>query len=228
MSKKNKEVANMLMNAFQGSEKKEQPKITLIDYKNLEEIIEIKTFYDETSEGEIKEFLKDSSVRLFNVKAEGVIAIGEILNEVYLKLSRSEGVTGMYTKWLEANEISPRTALRYRTRYELYTEISDEENKKTIIVLPQVYIDEMSKDENKKTCIEFINSGATPQDIISMLKKDKVEVIPEVQVIETKKEIALPDFLTKSFVKKIENLDKKKHRQALKYIEKLNELLGDE
>lgn len=227
MSKKNNEVANMLMDAFKVDKiKEEAPKEKLeLDYKLLDEVDSLKLFYSETPEGKLKDFLKERSVKLFNIKAAGVIGIGEILSEVFSELSRSEGFAGIYTKWLEANEISPRTALRYRTRYELY-KLTNDEHKKTVVLLPQTYIDEISKEENTKTCIELINAGATSKEIIEMLKKEKVETVEEIKVIE--KEINLPEFLTKSFVKKIENLDKKKHKQALKYIAKLNELLGDE
>lgn len=229
MSKKekNKIFSNMknLLNET-NIEKKESYEIAK---KDIEKVINIEIFREMTEDEKIVNLLMNSSIELFQIQAKNAIELGKVFKNVFDELG-GEGskYTGLYEKWLNANNISKSTALRYRKRYEIYNNVLPDK-RNTVTLLSQKYIDIIFLDENKDNYIELINKGANPKEIVEIIEnQDKVEVIEnKTETVNVDIFNHIPKFLSFSSEvnNKIEKLDDKKKRDLRKYLIKINEIL---
>ena len=131
-------------------EKKENTSANEINQQDIVELLDLKIFKEITDDEKIINFLLNSSIELFKIQVKNVIELGRVFDNVYKELG-GEGskYTGLYEKWLLANNISKSTALRYRKRFELYNDVIPEK-KNVVLLLSQKYIDLIYLEENRK------------------------------------------------------------------------------
>ena len=199
-----------------------------INQKEIEDIIDVNLFKELTTDEKILDLLLKSSIEIFKVQTKNVIELGKIFKDVFDKLG-GEGskYVGLYEKWLIANNISKSTALRYRKRYELYSNVLPDK-KNIILLLSQKYIDLIYLEENKDRIIELINKGANKKEIVELI--DNQEIINP--ILKIPKECLIEIEYIPKFIKfssevdnKIKELDENKKRDLQKYLKKIEELL---
>lgn len=218
-------ITNRLKEQLQEKGKKEENQIidNSIKEEELKDILNLDGINSISEDQELVKFLKESTIKLFNIQAKSVVLIGEVLTNVFEKLAKQGSQDGIYEKWLKLNNFNKQTALRYRKRYELYSIVN---NKETIAIMPQKYIDILYSEEDKEKYINIINNGGTYEEVVNLLK-DKT-TIPE--KIEYNNIIDF-DFrncntLFIDIEKKIENLKEKEKKELQKYLIKIQEILN--
>ena len=210
-------------------EKKANTSANEINQQDIVELLDLKIFKEITDDEKIINFLLNSSIELFKIQAKNVIELGRVFDNVYKELG-GEGskYTGLYEKWLLANNISKSTALRYRKRFELYNDVIPEK-KNLVLLLSQKYIDLIYLEENRKKFIELINKGANKKEIIEFIdNQDMIIPIEEKLKEETKFDFNyIPKFIkfSSEVDNKIKTLDEKKKRDLQKYLKKIEALL---
>lgn len=219
MSRVRLEIKNMLQSSIDKSTEKKEKE----NYK-IDSIVNLNLIRDLTEDKEIIDMLISKTTSLINLQIKNAISLGEIFTSVFDKLSKSGSkYEGLYEKWLQINGINKKTALRYRKRYELYSIVN---NKESIAIMPQKYIDLLYSEKDKTEYINTINNGATYEEILNLLK-DKT-VIPE--KIEYTNSIDF-DFrnyntLFTDIDKKVESLKDKEKKELQKYLLKIQEILN--
>lgn len=213
---------NRLKSQLEEKGKKEEiePKEKFITEAELKDVLDLELINSITEDVRLVNFLKENTIKLFNIQARSVILIGEVLTTVFDELSKQGSTEGIYEKWLKLNNYNKQTALRYRKRYFVYNEVKDEE-KNVVLTLPQSAIDKMY--ENKEF-IELLNSGISKSELIGIVNNAKIDnserdKIPEF-VLDDYKKIFI-DFDTK-----MERLDKKDKVEVQKYLEKIKNILN--
>lgn len=227
MSKKEKSKIFSNMKNLLNETKIEKKETYEISKKEIETIINIDILKDMTNDEKIINLLINSSIELFQIQIKNVIELGKIFKNVFDELG-GEGskYTGLYEKWLGVNNISKSTALRYRKRYEIYSNVI-QDKRNIVTLLSQKYIELIYLEENKEEYINLINKGATTKDIIEMLEsKNSIE-------IEKKEEIEIVDYSFKEYKDIFKNIDKKsellKEKEKLeikKHLDKINKILN--
>lgn len=219
MSKVRLEIKNMLQNSIdKTSVKKEEH-----NYK-IDSIINLDLIRNLTDDKEITELLISKTTSLINLQIKNAISLGEIFTSVFDKLSKSGSkYDGLYEKWLQLNGVNKKTALRYRKRYELYLLVN---NKEPIAIMPQKYIDILYSEENKTEYINVINSGATYEEIIDLLKAKTIapEKIEYINI--TNFDFRNYNTLFIDIDKKVESLKDKEKKELQKYLIKIQEILN--
>lgn len=227
MSKKEKSKIFSNMKNLLNETKIEKKETYEISKKEIETIINIDILKDMTNDEKIINLLINSSIELFQIQIKNVIELGKIFKNVFDELG-GEGskYTGLYEKWLGVNNISKSTALRYRKRYEIYSNVI-QDKRNIVTLLSQKYIELIYLEENREEYINLINKGATTKDIIEMLEsKNSIE-------IEKKEEIEIVDYSFKEYKDIFKNIDKKsellKEKEKLeikKHLDKINKILN--
>lgn len=210
-------------------EKKESTSANEINQQEIAELLNLEVFKEITTDEKIISLLLNSSIELFKIQSKNVVELGRVFSSVYNELG-GEGskYTGLYEKWLLANNISKSTALRYRKRFELYADVIPEK-KSIVLLLSQKYIDLIYLEENRKKYINLINKGANKKEIIEFINNQDI-VIP---IEEKIKEETNFDFnYIPKFIKfspevddKIKVLDEKKKRDLQRYLKKIETIL---
>lgn len=210
-------------------EKKEKISANEINQQDIAELLNLEIFKEMTTDEKIINLLLNSSIELFKIQSKNVIELGRVFSSVYNELG-GEGskYTGLYEKWLLANNISKSTALRYRKRFELYNNVIPEK-KNIILLLSQKYIDLIYLEENKEKFIELINKGANKKEIIELIdNQDLIIPIEEKLKEETNFDFNyIPKFIkfSSEIDDKIKVLDEKKKRDLQRYLKKIEALL---
>lgn len=216
-------ITNRLKEQLQEKGKKEEIEIidNTIKEEELKDILDLDGINSISEDQELVEFLKESTIKLFNIQAKSVVLIGEVLTSVFEKLSKQGSQDGVYEKWLKLNNFNKQTALRYRKRYFVYNQ-ANTENKNIVLTLPQNVIDVMYESEEH---IKLLNNGISKKELINNINNLKVEDKREYSnFIEF-------DFkgyknLFFEFDKKIENLKEKEKMELQKHLKKIEEILS--
>lgn len=219
MSKVRLEIKNMIQNSIDKTTIKKEEEY---NYK-IDSIVNLDLIRDLTDDKEITDMLISKTTSLINLQIKNAISLGEIFTSVFNRLSKSGSkYDGLYEKWLQLNGVNKKTALRYRKRYELYSLVN---NKESIAIMPQKYIDVLYSEEDKTEYINVINSGATYEEIVNLLK-DKTIVSEKIEYIN------IIDFDFKNYNtlfididKKVESLKDKEKKELQKYLIKIQEIL---
>lgn len=185
---------------------------SLIKKENLEEL----SYFDEIAvDPEIRDELKQSTVRILNITSNASLELGKIFTELEKKLARKGAADGIYIKFLTFNGYNRMTALRHRYRYELFEEVKNEETKKLIAILPVRLIEKLYS--NKESIKEFLEKGITRKEIENLLEETK-QIEEKKNIEKSYFEIGELGGLKLEIENKYENLDEKRK-------EKLNKLL---
>lgn len=216
-------ITNRLKEQLQEKGKKEE--IEMIDNSIKEEelkgILDLDEINSISEDQELVKFLKESTVKLFNIQAKSVVLIGEVLTNVFEKLSKQGSQEGVYEKWLKLNNFNKQTALRYRRRYFVYNQVNIE-NKNVVLTLPQNIIDVMYE---HKEHIKLLNDGVSKKDLINSINNLKIEDKREYSnFIEFDFKNYKNIFF--DFDKKIESLKEKEKIELQKHLKKIEEILN--
>ncbi|MEG0236549.1 MAG: hypothetical protein RR523_07470 [Cetobacterium sp.] len=220
MSKVRLEIKNMLQNSIDKTNVKKEEEH---NYK-IDSIVNLDLIRDLTDDKEITDMLISKTTSLINLQIKNAISLGEIFTFVFEKLSKSGSkYDGLYEKWLQLNGVNKKTALRYRKRYELYSLVN---NKESIAIMPQKYIDMLYSEEDKTEYINIINNGATYEEVINLLKDKTIapEKIEYVNVVDF--DFRNYNTLFIDIDKKVESLKDKEKKELQKYLMKIQEILN--
>lgn len=216
-------ITNRLKEQLQEKGKKEEIEIidNTIKEEELKDILDLDGINSISEDQELVEFLKESTIKLFNIQAKSVVLIGEVLTNVFEKLSKQGSQDGVYEKWLKLNNFNKQTALRYRKRYFVYNQVNTE-NKNIVLTLPQNVIDVMYENEEH---IKLLNNGISKKELINNINDLKIEDKREYSNFI---EFDFKDYknLFFEFDKKIENLKEKEKMELQKHLKKIEEILN--
>lgn len=220
MSKVRLEIKNMLQNSIEKTNIKKEEE----DSYKIDSIVNLDLIRDLTDDKEITDMLISKTTSLINLQIKSAISLGDIFTTVFEKLSKAGSkYEGLYEKWLNLNGINKKTALRYRKRYKLYSLVN---NKESIAIMPQKYIDMLYSQEDKTEYINIINNGATYEEVINLLK-DKTIVPEKIEYVN------MVDFDFRNYNtlfididKKVESLKDKEKKELQKYLMKIQEILS--
>lgn len=216
-------ITNRLKEQLQEKGKKDENIVVdkIITEDELKDILDLEVINSISEDKDLVNFLKESTLKLFNIQAKSVILIGEVLTNVFERLSKQGSSEGIYEKWLKLNNFNKQTALRYRKRYFVFNE-ANEESKNIVLTLSQNIIDKIY--ENKEF-IELLNNGISKRELINTIKAKNIECKEE--------SWNLIDFSFKNYInlfsdfdKKIETLKEKEKIELQKYLEKINKILN--
>ena len=214
---------NALLNQLVEAESqiKKDKKYDISSIINVDEILKL------TDDNEITNLLIENTTKIINIQIKNNITLGEIFSNVFDSISKQGSkCEGVYEKWLELNGINKRTALRYRKRFELYSEVNSTA-KDTVAVLSQFYIEHISLDENKEKYIKLLNDGITVKEVMNIIKSENF--------IEnkTKEKVEIIDYSFKEYKNIFKNIDEKAEKlkekekiELKKYLEKINNILN--
>ena len=220
MSKVRLEIKNMLQNSIDKTNVKKEEEHS---YK-IDSIVNLDLIRDLTDDKEIVDMLISKTTSLINLQIKNAISLGEIFTSVFDRLSKSGSkYEGLYEKWLQLNGVNKKTALRYRKRYELYSLVN---NKESIAIMPQKYIDMLYSEEDKTEYINIINNGATYEEVVNLLKNKTIapEKIEYVNTIDF--DFRNYNTLFIDIDKKVESLKDKEKKELQKYLMKIQEILN--
>lgn len=216
-------ITNRLKEQLQEKGKKDENIVVdkIITEDELKDILDLEVINSISEDKDLVNFLKENTLKLFNIQAKSVILIGEVLTNVFERLSKQGSSEGIYEKWLKLNNFNKQTALRYRKRYFVFNE-ANEESKNIVLTLSQNIIDKIY--ENKEF-IELLNNGISKRELINTIKAKNIECEEE--------SWNLIDFSFKNYInlfsnfdKKIETLKEKEKIELQKYLEKINKILN--
>ena len=216
-------ITNRLKEQLQEKGKKEETIVVdkVITEDELKDVLDLEVINSISEDKDLVNFLKENTLKLFNIQAKSVILIGEVLTDVFERLSKQGSSEGVYEKWLKLNNFNKQTALRYRKRYFVFNE-AKEESKNIVLTLSQNIIDKIY--ENKEF-IELLNNGISKRELINNINAKNIEVKEE--------NWNLIDFSFKNYInlfsdfdKKIETLKEKEKLELQKYLEKINKILN--
>lgn len=216
-------ITNRLKEQLQEKGKKEENIVVdkVITEDEIKDVLDLEVINSVSEDKNLVNFLKENSIKLFNIQAKSVILIGEVLTDVFERLSKQGSSEGIYEKWLKLNNFNKQTALRYRKRYFVFNEVK-EESKNIVLTLSQSMIDKIY--ENKEF-IELLNNGTSKRELINNLNAKNIELKEENR--------DLIDFSFKNYInlfsdfdKKIETLKEKEKIELQKYLEKINKILN--
>lgn len=207
--------------------KKETYELTKQD---IEKAIDINIFKEMTKDEKIVNLLINSSVELFQIQAKNAIDLGKVFKNVFDELG-GEGskYTGLYEKWLVANSVSKSTALRYRKRYEIYSEVHGK-GKNIVAVLPQVYIEHIYNENNKEKYLSLFKDETETKEVINKIKSMiTIENKPEQKEIKSSLiEIDFNSFenIFVNIKEKTSSLKEKEKLEINKHLEKIQKILN--
>ena len=216
-------ITNRLKEQLQEKGKKEEIEIieNSIKEEELKDILDLDGINSISEDQELVKFLKENTVKLFSIQAKSVILIGEILTTVFEKLAKQGSQDGIYEKWLKLNNFNKQTALRYRKRYSVFTQVNGE-NKNIVLTLPQNVIDVMHENEEH---IKLLNNGISKKELINNINGLKIEDKREYSnFIEFDFKEYKNIFF--DFDKKIESLKERDKKELQKYLIKIQEILS--
>lgn len=187
----------------------------------LKDVLDLEIINSISEDKDLVNFLKENTLKLFNIQSKSIILIGEVLTNVFERLSKQGSSEGVYEKWLKLNNFNKQTALRYRKRYFVFNEVK-EGRKSIVLTLSQNIIDKMY--ENKEF-IELLNNGISKKELINNINAKNIEYKEEKWNII---DFSFNDYINlfSDFDKKIETLKEKEKLELQKYLEKINKILN--
>ncbi|MGL5278166.1 MAG: hypothetical protein ACRC8M_03650 [Cetobacterium sp.] len=216
-------ITNRLKEQLQEKGKKEETIVVdkAITEDELKDVLDLEVINSISEDKDLVKFLKENTLKLFNIQAKSVILIGEVLTDVFERLSKQGSSEGVYEKWLKLNNFNKQTALRYRKRYFVFNE-AKEESKNIVLTLSQNIIDKIY--ENKEF-IELLNNGISKRELINNINAKNIEVKEENWNLI---DFSFKDYINlfSDFDKKIETLKEKEKLELQKYLEKINKILN--
>lgn len=205
----------------------------VVEQKNLlitpekGDLQELSYFDKLTDKEEIRELLKENSIKILKINAKASLELGELFSNLEKELSKKGSPEGVYTKFLEFNGYNRMTALRHRHRYELYTDTKNEKSKKLIATLPSAYINNVYK--HKAEIKGFLEEGLSFQDLKDLLESKNIEMkkAKDERSEELERATLRINKIFSQF-KRIKVMNESKEERLNKLLEELENLLKEE
>lgn len=147
--------SNLLNSRKEKQTEKKQEVKAIVDYNKYDKYLDFAGLVEISENKDLQDYLKQKTREIVSIQTEDTIKLGEILFDVEKELSRKGSPEASYLKFLDYNGINPKTALRLRKRYELYT-LAPEHSKLIISLLSVREIEELYKN---KDLLKELNPG---------------------------------------------------------------------
>lgn len=201
------------------SEKKQEIK-AVVNYNKYDKYLDFAGLVEISESKDLQDYLKQKTREIISIQAEDTIKLGEILFDVEKELSKKGSPEASYLKFLNYNGINPKTALRLRKRYELYT-LAPEHSKLIISLLSVREIEELYKN---KDLLKELNPGVKLIEVKELLKENEVEKIENNEKTEEVRTITDFKFLKNSYQDKFESLSEDKQNKVLGLLQKIEKI----
>lgn len=179
-----------------------------------------------TEDEGINQRLRESVFDFINYTATSKLWYGEHFQKVFEILGNGENAnqyTSYYNEYLKLVGVNPKTARRYRKRYQYYRDLKNENLKSLIAILSDEDIEYLDKNPDFLTrlAIEYENKKITKDEFKSLKKLEYKESIVTTDDIEI-----LPAFNIEDFSIKLEEVQEKVKEIKIteKNSSKINEL----
>lgn len=204
------------------SEKKQEIK-AVVNYNKYDKYLDFAGLVEISESKDLQDYLKQKTREIISIQAEDTIKLGEILFDVEKELSKKGSPEASYLKFLGYNGINPKTALRLRKRYELYT-LAPEHSKLIISLLSVREIEELYKN---KDLLKELNPGVKLIEVKELLKENEAEKIENKEKEEVRTIIDFK-FLKNSYQDKFESLSEDKQDKVLGLLKKIEKIFENE
>lgn len=213
---------NSLLNSRKEEQiKKENKKEkAVVNYKKYDEYLDFSGIKEISESKDLQDYLKQKTREIISIQAEDTIKLGEILFDVEKELSKKGSPEANYLKFLNYNGINPKTALRLRKRYELYT-LAPEHSKLIISLLSVREIEELYKN---KDLLKELNPGVKLIEVKELLKENEAEKTENKEKTEEIRTITDFKFLKNSYQDKFESLSEDKQDKVLELLKKIEKI----
>ncbi|MDO4689820.1 MAG: hypothetical protein Q4A58_00800 [Fusobacterium sp.] len=201
------------------SEKKQEIK-AVVNYNKYDKYLDFAGLVEISESKDLQDYLKQKTREIISIQAEDTIKLGEILFDVEKELSKKGSPEASYLKFLGYNGINPKTALRLRKRYELYT-LAPEHSKLIISLLSVREIEELYKN---KDLLKELNPGVKLIEVKELLKENEAEKIENKEKAEEVRIITDFKFLKNSYQDKFESLPEDKKDKVLGLLKKIEKI----
>lgn len=205
------------------SEKKQEIK-AVVNYNKYDKYLDFAGLVEISESKDLQDYLKQKTREIISIQAEDTIKLGEILFDVEKELSKKGSPEASYLKFLNYNGINPKTALRLRKRYELYT-LAPEHSKLIISLLSVREIEELYKN---KDLLKELNPGVKLIEVKELLKENEAEKIENKEKTEEVRTITDFKFLKNSYQDKFESLSEDKQDKVLGLLKKIEKIFENE
>lgn len=192
----------------------------IVDYKKYDKYLDFTGVIEISESKDLQDYLKQKTREIISIQAEDTIKLGEILFDVEKELSKKGSPEASYLKFLNYNGINPKTALRLRKRYELYT-LAPEHSKLIISLLSVREIEELYKN---KDLLEELNPGVKLIEVKELLKENEEEKSKNKEKTEEIRTITDFKFLKNSCQDKFENLSEDNQNKVLDLLKKIEKI----
>lgn len=204
------------------SEKKQEIK-AVVNYNKYDKYLDFAGLVEISESKDLQDYLKQKTREIISIQAEDTIKLGEILFDVEKELGKKGSPEASYLKFLNYNGINPKTALRLRKRYELYT-LAPEHSKLIIILLSVREIEELYKN---KDLLKELNPGVKLIEVKELLKENEAEKIENKEKREEVITITDFKFLKNSYQDKFESLPEDKQDKVLGLLKKIEKIFEE-
>lgn len=205
------------------SEKKQEIK-AVVNYNKYDKYLDFAGLVEISESKDLQDYLKQKTREIISIQTEDTIKLGEILFDVEKELSKKGSPEASYLKFLNYNGINPKTALRLRKRYELYT-LAPEHSKLIISLLSVREIEELYKN---KDLLKELNPGVKLIEVKELLKENEAEKIENKEKTEEVRTITDFKFLKNSYQDKFESLSEDKQDKVLGLLKKIEKIFENE
>ncbi|MBR8701045.1 MULTISPECIES: hypothetical protein [unclassified Fusobacterium] len=148
-----------------------------------------------TDDDELNSKLRNFTLSYYSIGINQTLLLGMKYEELFQLLGNK--YQGEYTKFLiNVLNVNPRTALRYRNRYNLYNKCKGDYSKKIISLISDKHIECIMQN------IEFLdileNKKITKEELIAALDNKKID---EIEVKKEEQAIKIPSFINNLYKK---------------------------
>jgi hypothetical protein len=180
-----------------------------------------------TNDEELNEKLRNFLLKYSNFGMSTNITLGQLYQELTEIFAGNNQYNGYYSKFLtEVLKVNPRTALRYKKRYILFSKVGTY-SKKIISLITDKEVDFLN--ENPEI-IEKIEAEKLKLSEVKEIISNNIINIQEKnnQIIEHKIEVPTFDFdKINNFLKNAKNIEESKRNKIFKLMNQINKLIEE-
>lgn len=180
-----------------------------------------------TNDEELNEKLRNFLLKYSNFGMSTNIALGQLYQELTEIFSGNNQYNGYYSKFLtEVLKVNPRTALRYKKRYILFSKVGAY-SKKIISLITDKEVDFLN--ENPEMIEKIEDEKLKLSEVKEIISNNIINIQGKNnQVIEHKIEVPTFDFdKINNFLKNAENIEESKRNKIFKLMNQINKLIEE-
>lgn len=160
-----------------------------------------------TASEEINKKLRESVFDFINYTATSKLWYGEHFQKVFEILGNGENAnqyTSYYNEYLKLVGVNPKTARRYRKRYQYYRDLKNENLKSLIAIISDEDVEYLDKNPEFLNRLAIENKKISKEEFKNLKKLEYKE-----NLIETNDMVILPTFNVEDFSLKLEEVQNK-------------------